>query len=104
MMDEIVNANWNYPTPIWFGLDRSSEIVKALLELSIKKPLLVTDPNFSKNENFLQIIQLLKGKKLNILYFQTLRAIRQVEMYLTVLSILYLIKMMELLLLVEGVP
>ena len=48
MMDEIVNANWNYPTPIWFGLDRSSEIVKALLELSIKKPLLVTDPDFSK--------------------------------------------------------
>ena len=25
MMDEIVNANWNYPTPIWFGLDRSSD-------------------------------------------------------------------------------
>ena len=73
MMDEIVNANWNYPTPIWFGLDRSSEIVKALLELSIKKPLLVTDPNFSKNENFLQIIQLLKRKKIEYSIFSNIK-------------------------------
>ena len=73
MMDEIVNANWNYPTPIWFGLDRSSEIVKALLELSIKKPLLVTDPDFSKNENFLQIIQLLKRKKIEYSIFSNIK-------------------------------
>ena len=73
MINEIVNANWNYPTPIWFGLDRSSEIVKALFELSIKKPLLVTDPNFSKNENFLQIIQLLKRKKIEFSVFSNIK-------------------------------
>mgnify|MGYP001430273089 FL=1 len=73
MINEIVNANWNYPTPIWFGLDRSSEIVKALFELSIKKPLLVTDPNFSKNENFLQIIQLLKRKKIEFSIFSNIK-------------------------------
>ena len=73
MINEIVNANWNYPTPIWFGLDRSSEIVKALFELSIKKPLLVTDPNFSKNENFLQIIKLLKRKKIEFSVFSNIK-------------------------------
>ena len=73
MINEIVNANWNYPTPIWFGLDRSSEIVKALFELSIKKPLLVTDPNFSKNENFLQIIHLLKRKKIEFSVFSNIK-------------------------------
>ena len=73
MINEIVNVNWNYPTPIWFGLDRSSEIVKALFELSIKKPLLVTDPNFSKNENFLQIIQLLKRKKIEFSVFSNIK-------------------------------
>ena len=73
MINEIVNANWNYPTPIWFGLDRSSEIVKALFELSIKKPLIVTDPNFSKNENFLQIIHLLKRKKIEFSVFSNIK-------------------------------
>ena len=73
MINEIVNVNWNYPTPIWFGLDRSSEIVKALFELSIKKPLLVTDPNFSKNENFLQIIHLLKRKKIEFSVFSNIK-------------------------------
>ena len=73
MINEIVNVNWNYPTPIWFGLDRSSEIVKALFELSIKKPLIVTDPNFSKNENFLQIIHLLKRKKIEFSVFSNIK-------------------------------
>ncbi len=73
MINEIVNVNWNYPNPIWFGLDRSSEIVKALFELSIKKPLLVTDPNFSKNENFLQIIHLLKRKKIEFSVFSNIK-------------------------------
>ena len=51
-MLEINNTNWNYPTPIWFGLNRTAEIKLALTELSISKPLIVTDPQFSENENF----------------------------------------------------
>ena len=56
-MSEINNTNWNYPTPIWFGLNRTAEIKLALKELSISKPLIVTDPQFSENENFKKMIE-----------------------------------------------
>ena len=29
------NMNWNYPTPIWFGLNRVKEIQKACENLNI---------------------------------------------------------------------
>ncbi len=38
------NMNWNYPTNVWFGVDRSKEIQKACNTLDIKNPLIVTDP------------------------------------------------------------
>ena len=56
-MSEIENVTWNYPTPIWFGLDRSLEIANALESLSIQNPLLVTDPDFSTNKNFTKIVE-----------------------------------------------
>ena len=31
------NMNWNYPTNVWFGVDRSKEIQKACNTLGIKK-------------------------------------------------------------------
>lgn len=36
-------TNWNYPTTVWFGFDRIKDITKALEQLSIKRPLIVTD-------------------------------------------------------------
>ena len=56
-MSEIKNTNWNYPTPIWFGLNRTTEIKLALKELNISKPLIVTDPQFSENKNFKKILE-----------------------------------------------
>ena len=44
------NMNWNYPTSIWFGLDRVIEIQKACNELKIKNPLIVTDPGIVKTD------------------------------------------------------
>ncbi len=38
------NMNWNYPTNVWFGVDRSKGIQKACDTLGIKNPLIVTDP------------------------------------------------------------
>ena len=38
------NMNWNYPTNVWFGVDRAKEIQKACNTLGIKNPLIVTDP------------------------------------------------------------
>ncbi len=64
MNDSINNMksiNWNYPTPIWFGLDRSKEIQVACDELNILNPLIVTDPGIlktkiiSKINNYLNI-------------------------------------------------
>ena len=42
------NMNWNYPTPIWFGLNRIKEIQNACNDLNIKNPLIVTDPGILK--------------------------------------------------------
>ena len=42
------NMNWNYPTTVWFGLNRSKEIQQACDFLGIKKPLIVTDPGLLK--------------------------------------------------------
>tara|TARA_Y100000590_G_scaffold240785_1_gene270802 strand:+ start:138 stop:1289 length:1152 start_codon:yes stop_codon:yes gene_type:complete len=42
------NMNWNYPTPIWFGLNRVNEIQKACENLKIINPLIVTDPGILK--------------------------------------------------------
>ena len=42
------NMNWNYPTPIWFGLNRVKEIQRACETLNIKNPLIVTDPGILK--------------------------------------------------------
>ena len=38
------NMNWNYPTNVWFGVDRSKEIQEACDTLGITNPLIVTDP------------------------------------------------------------
>jgi len=47
---EIQNINWNYPTNIWFGLNRIKEIQKACDNLNIKNPLIVTDPGITKTD------------------------------------------------------
>ena len=53
-MSDIDNVSWNYPTPIWFGLGRSLEIPNALEAQGMQNPLVVTDPEFTSNKNFLK--------------------------------------------------
>ncbi len=69
-MNEIVSTNWNYPTPIWFGLSRRLEIIEALHELSITKPMIVTDPNLQKMKSLLISLLFLKKIISNTQYFQ----------------------------------
>ena len=68
------NANWNYPTTIWFGNGRIKELNEACKKLNIQKPLLVTDPNLAKsnmfntilkNNNFLEKINIFSNIKGN---------------------------------------
>ena len=47
---EIQNINWNYPTNMWFGLNRIKEIQKACDNLNIKNPLIVTDPGIIQTD------------------------------------------------------
>ncbi len=72
-MSEIENVNWNYPTPIWFGLNRSLEIANAIEFLSMQNPLLVTDPDFSTNKNFTKIVELLKNNKIKHSIFSNIK-------------------------------
>ena len=51
------NMNWNYPTPIWFGLNRINEIQIACNNLSIKNPLIVTDPGILETNIILKVKQ-----------------------------------------------
>ena len=44
------DMNWNYPTPIWFGLNGVKEIQKASEDLQINNPLIVTDPGIQKTD------------------------------------------------------
>jgi alcohol dehydrogenase class IV len=72
-MNEIVSTNWNYPTPIRFGLSRRLEIIEALNELSITKPMIVTDPNFAENENFVDILAILKKSQIEFSVFSNIK-------------------------------
>ena len=47
---EIQNINWNYPTAMWFGLNRIIDIQKACDNLNIKNPLIVTDPGILQTD------------------------------------------------------
>ena len=56
------DMNWNYPTPIWFGLNRVKEIQKASDDLQINNPLIVTDPGIQKTDIIDKINSLLNNK------------------------------------------
>ena len=47
---DIQNINWNYPTAMWFGLNRIKDIQKACDDLNIKNPLIVTDPGILQTD------------------------------------------------------
>ena len=47
---DIQKINWNYPTAMWFGLNRIKDIQKACDDLNIKNPLIVTDPGILQTD------------------------------------------------------
>lgn len=59
------NINWNYPTPMWFGLNRIKEIRKACDDLKINNPLIVTDPGVQKTD-IIDKINLSLNKKTSV--------------------------------------
>ena len=59
------NFNWNYPTTMWGGQNRINDLYLACNQLSIKKPLFVTDGALAKTQMVLNILK--KLKKNNII-------------------------------------
>ena len=49
------NMNWNYPTNIWFGVNRAKQIQEACNQLNVKNPLIVTDTRLLKSPIIHQI-------------------------------------------------
>ena len=58
--------NWNYPTTIWVGQNRINNLVDACNQLSIKKPLFVTDQGLVKTKMVTQILDNLKKKQIEV--------------------------------------
>jgi alcohol dehydrogenase class IV len=66
-------ANWNYPTTIWFGDGRITELPDACHLCDIKKPLLVTDPGLAESEMLLVAIAHLKTMELTPTVFSNIK-------------------------------
>ena len=56
------NMNWNYPTPIWFGINRIKEVQIACDNLRIKNPLIVTDPGILQTSIITKVINSLSNE------------------------------------------
>tara|TARA_B100001113_G_scaffold326760_1_gene299887 strand:- start:296 stop:1453 length:1158 start_codon:yes stop_codon:yes gene_type:complete len=56
-----MNVNWNYPTTVWLGEDRSKDIGEACKLYKIKNPLFVTDKDLVSLPMTINITEKLKG-------------------------------------------
>ena len=62
-----MKINWNYPTSMWVGKNRSEDIIEACKQLEISNPLFVTDKDLKNLDFTNKIISTLK-KEFNQLY------------------------------------
>ena len=56
--------NWNYPTTIWAGENRITDIGLACRTLNIKKPLLITDSGLANSEILKKTLEKLNNEKI----------------------------------------
>ena len=73
MKINLENTNWNYPTPIRFGIDRVKELSLFIDELKISNPLIVTDPQFREVNQFKGIIGSLNNSNKNYSIFSEIK-------------------------------
>ena len=60
-----MKSNWNYPTTVWTGEDRSADLPEACLLAKINSPLFVTDKNLIALPMTIKIINNLKNFGIN---------------------------------------
>ena len=58
----MTNYNWNYPTTVWVGKDRTKDLEKACVEIKTLKPLLVTDKDLINLEFIKDLVNDLEKK------------------------------------------
>jgi len=63
------NYNWNYPTTMWVGENRITDLGNACKQLNIKSPLLVTDNGLVKTQMFLKVLEKLKNEGFKVSIF-----------------------------------
>ena len=63
------NYNWNYPTTMWVGENRITDLGNACKQLNIKSPLLVTDGGLAKTNMVLNILEKLKSEGFKVSIF-----------------------------------
>ena len=73
MKINLENTNWNYPTPIRFGINRVKELSLFIDELKISNPLIVTDPQFREVDQFKGIIDSLNNSNKNYSIFSEIK-------------------------------
>ena len=61
--------NWNYPTTMWVGENRITDLGSACKQLNIKSPLLVTDSGLAKTQMVLNILEKLKNEGFKVSIF-----------------------------------
>ena len=76
------NMNWNYPTNVWFGPDRSQQIQQACDSLDIKNPLIVTDPGLLQTPIIDEINSIFHLKQMSILMFKEILLVQMLPMEL----------------------
>ena len=68
--------NWNYPTNMWVGENRIDDIAEACKNLSITKPLFVTDKGLAKSEIVKKTLLILDDNSVSAeLYSEFVKAI-----------------------------
>ena len=76
------NMNWNYPTNVWFGPDRSQRIQQACDTLGVKNPLIVTDPGLLQTPIMMKLILIFHLKQMFTLMFKAILLVRMLPMEL----------------------
>ena len=72
-MLDIQKVNWNYPTPIWFGIGRINDLYNACIHLNFSNPLIVTDPDMLDNQGFKEIISQLENNSMSYTIFSEIK-------------------------------
>ena len=64
---------WNYPTNIWFGLDRILDSPQACAQLKIAKPLIVTDSNLSQTSIIKKLVDIFQSHSISFDIFDKIQ-------------------------------